>query len=430
MTRNVQSCLTLSVLGRAVAVVATFGLLSTASPVSAQLVRMTPSVAGLEPAGLTMRGTDAAHDPNHDVYLLVVGNGPVFGVFVNSAGAAVTGAFAIMDGSTGWGHFPRVEYSPHVLGGLGGFLVTWHQNVGVVNCVFGRLVSFSAGGGLASGIQQISDGAQGGSWWETGPAMAYSPTSGRFLVAWRTVAYGIHGRFVDSNGVPFGGILPLANPAPGVGNRDPSLAWNPATDEFGLASTGWDGRGALTSFRRIRPSDGFVLGRTDFGFSPGTFATAIDVNTSNNQYVVAWARHPGTMTATFDASGNQLATSFVTNRLGFDQSLGMAFNRVSGTFLAVSSDLNSLEIGAVEVKGSGEPNSTAVIVTEGARHGSFYPLPVARAGQNQWNIAYSRDFRGGTSQIVATSSTGGGSGGGGGANPPPPPPTYRWVHDA
>ena len=325
-----------------------------------------------------MRGTDTAYDPARDLYLAVTGNGAIYAAFVNAAGVPITGAFPVMDGSLGWGHFPRVEYSPDIWAGQGGFLVTWHHNVGNVNCVFGRIVTAAVPGGLASAIFQISDGAEGGSWWETGPAMAYSRTSHRFLVAWRTVAYGVSGRLVDSNGGLVGGVLQLAPPAPGTGSRDPAIAWNPATDEFGLITTGWTTTSALASFRRIRAADGYVWGRTDFGFSRGTFSTAIDVNTSSNNYVVAWGLHPGTMTATLDPWGNLVTSNLATGRLGFDQSLGMSFNPAAGTLLAVSSDVSSLEIGAVEVNGIGVPNGAATVITDGARLGSFHPMVTAR----------------------------------------------------
>ena len=113
-----------------------------------------------------MRGSDVGYDERNDVYLLVVGNGPIFGIFVNSAGNPVTGGFPIMSGQ-GWGHFPRAKYSPDA----GGFLVTWHADGGGANFVFGRMVHFP--GGPSSGIAQISDGQQGGSWWESGPPIAY-----------------------------------------------------------------------------------------------------------------------------------------------------------------------------------------------------------------------------------------------------------------
>ena len=57
------------------------------------------------------------------------------------------------------GPFPARRVQPDVLGGQGGFLVTWHHNLGSVNCVFGRVVSIASPALLASPIQQISDGA-------------------------------------------------------------------------------------------------------------------------------------------------------------------------------------------------------------------------------------------------------------------------------
>ena len=368
-----------------------------------------------------MRGTDTAYDPAHDVYLHVVGNGPIYGVFVNAAGVPVTGAFPIMlNDSSNWAHFPRAEYSPHIsdgVGGQGGFLVAWNHNVGNTNYVFARLVSFTAPNRVVatSAIQMISDAGEGGTWHETGPAIAYSQTSHRFLLAWRSVQYGIRGRFVDLNGVPFGNIMQLENAG---GSRDPAVAWNAATDEFGLVYTGFGGSGAFAAFRRIRASDGLISARTAFGFAAGTFATAIDVNTATHNYVLTWALHPGTMSAAFDQNGTQLSTNFVTGKLGFDQSLGIGFNPSTGTFLAVSSDINTLEIGAVEVSGGGVPTGVSQVITNGARIGSFHPMTTARTGTNQWDVVYARDFVGAVNQVVATGSTGGGS-----APPPTPPPT-------
>jgi hypothetical protein len=125
------------------------------------------------------------------------------------------------------------------------------------------------------------------------------------------------------------------------------------------------------------------------------------------------------MSALFDKNGTQLFASFVTNRLGFDQSLGMAFNPSTGTFLAVSNDATSYEVGAVELNVSGAPNSAVQLVTDGARLGSFYPMTASRPGTDQWDVIYARDFAGATSQIVASASR---LGGGPVTGPPPPPP--------
>jgi hypothetical protein len=395
-------------------------LFSTPSPASAQIAPVGSPVNALIPGGV-MRGSDTAWDPRFGVYLIVVGNGPVYGVFADGYGRPISAPFVIMSIPGAWAHFPRVAYSPDVLGGQGGFVVTWHHNIdaaATVHCVFSRTVSWAMPGYLVSGIQQISDGAQGGTWHETGPAMAYSTTSHRFLVAWRTKPYGIQGRFVDSNGTPFGNIQDFENPG---GSRDPSVTWNQGTDEFGLVYTGFGASGAFATFRHIRASDGLLSARTTFGFGPGTFATAIDVNW-NNQYIVAWSLHPGTMTAAINPDGQFLYSMLVTSRLGFDQSLGMSFNKATGTFLVVSSDASSLEVGALEVNHNGGAMGTSQLITSGAKIGSFYPLVAPRAATNQWDVVYSRDFQGAESEVVETASRGGGFVGVSPTPPPPPPP--------
>jgi hypothetical protein len=420
MRARVQSSAHRDLRRRSLIVASVLLLLSWSAAANAQIWRAGNSIGDLEP-GITMRGSDTAYDPVFDVYLLVVGHGPIYGIFVNAAGIPVTPAFTIMDGTLGWGNFPRAKYSPHVpngVGGFGGFIVAWHHNIGAINCVFSRIVSYPAGRPVTN-IQQISDGAQNGSWHETGPALAYSRTSQRFLIAWRTNQYAIHGRFVDRNGFPAGPVMALENPG---ASRDPALTWNSVTDEFGLVYTGWDG-GAHASFRRIRASDGAVSPRSAFGYAGGTYATAIDVNTWSNQYILTWALHPGTMAAAFDAGGTYLGTSLVTTRLGFDQSLAMSFNPLSGTFLAVSSDINSFEVAGVELAATGQPYGLVQILTNGARGGSFYPMTSNRPSAGEWDIVYSRDFRGATSQIVGTSTRGGGITPGPAPGPTPPPPT-------
>ena len=101
----------------------------------------------------------------------------------------------------------------------------------------------------------------------------------------------------------------------------------------------------------------------------------------------------------------------------------MAYNRNSGTFLAVGSDGGSLEVAAAEMKINGEPNTVAQIITDGAKKGSNYPMVSARTNTSQWNVAYERDFGAAVSQFIATSTTGGGSPGAPAPPPPAPAPT-------
>jgi hypothetical protein len=387
---------------RLVLACATASVLCGAIPAHAQLSRVGGTIPAIFP-GITMRGSDVGYDPANNLFLVVIGHGPIFGVFTNRSGAPVTPVFTIMDGVGTWGHFPRVKYSPDVNdgggGGLGGFLVTWHQSCGAVNCVFGKLVAYTPTyGPTVQGLQLISDGAQFGSWHETGPAMAYSRTSRRFLVAWRTNQYAIHGRFVDINGIALGSVIQFESGT----SRDPALTWNSSTDEFGLIYTGWDG-GPHASFRRVRASDGVVSPRTAFGYSSGTFATAIDVN-GRSQYLVTWALHPGTMSATLDASGALLTTAFLTSGMGFDQSLGMALHPATDTALVVSSDRYTYEVAGIEINSNGSPNGVPMALTDGARVGSNYPMTTPKPNGTEWNVVYVRDFRMAVEQLISTSS--------------------------
>lgn len=365
---------------------------------------------------------DTAYDPANDVYLVVTGSGPVLGVFVNALNQPVTGQFTIYNGVGGFGHFPRARYSPDVpngIGGAGGFLVVWDNGNGSgANTIRGCLVAYAGGvPRVVSGVQQYSDLSRGSAFMENRPVLAYSRTSQRFLIAWTTEgaaaspAFSIQGRFATASGVPFGGVF-VFEPN---GSRDPALTWNPATDEFGLGNTGFNGT-PYAQFHRIRAFDGATLTRSTFGFAPGTYATGIDVN-SANQFVLTWGLAPGTRSATFDANGTMLAgPTPVGSTIGGDLSMGLAYNPVSNTFLAVSSSWLSNDVAAVEINPGGSPRTAVTEVTSGgslAPRGSFYPLVTARTAANHWNVVHSRGYLSARNQIVA-------SGGGGIVTPTGP----------
>lgn len=379
---------------------------------SADLFRVGGSLNTLMLGGV-WRGVDVAYDPNNGVFLVVTSYGATVGAFTNSAGQTIA-TFPIH--TTSFSHFPRVRYSPDVNNGAGGFLVVWLDSE-FGNSVKGRTVSYTAPGYLVSPVTVINDPAQGASFFEYRPSIAYSTTSDRFLVVWSTQspAFGVQGRFVSPAGSPQGGVLRFEE-----GNsRDPGATWNPGTDEFGVVNTGWGGSGAHTQFRRVRASDGAVLGKTTFGFSPGTYATGIDMN-SANQYVVTWALHPGTTSAVFDASGNLLGTNFVSGRFGGDNSMGYAHNHTTNSGLVVGSDHNggTYEVVGVQLNPFGVPASSATVLTEGGLP-SYYPLVASRTGTAEWNVVRSLNYQGASNQLVSGNAVSTPPP----TSPPPPPPT-------
>ena len=383
-------------------------------PAAAQL-----SSIGVNPAliGFPVRGSDTAHDPIHNVYLVVGAHGTVQGVFVNSAGSPVTAPFQISDGSS-FAQFPRALYSPHINNGAGGFLVTWHQGEGL-NLVNTRIVAYP--NQVLSQQWVIPSGA---TWWESGPAIAYSSTSQLFLVTWRASNYVVTGARVALNGQPIGAAFAISDPA--VGARDPNVAWNPYTNEFGVVYTGFDPSRATTAFARVS-AGGVVLRRNVFNSAPATYITDLSFNTATGRFLAAWSQS-GTLGAEIDGNGDVISQGLLSSATGTYDGLGVAYNPASGTFLLVGHGSN-FDVWAAELNSRGARTSGDVTVTSaGGPVGSFYPRATANANSPQWNISFAHNFNLLRGQVVATSSSGGGPGGtlgapaGGGTAPPPPPP--------
>jgi hypothetical protein len=384
-----------------------------------------------------VRGTDVAFNAASGTFLTVGAHlQSAIGVCTNANGTPVSPPFAIGDGvATGtYLAFPRVT-----AGAGGTFLVTWHEGANL-NGVYARLVSCSPPYNLTAPAL-VSDFQQLGSFQESGPAVAYSSTSGRFLVAWRTNAYAIHGRFVDQNGNPIGGVFWVTNAG---GSRDPGVTWNAATNEFGVSYTGWDGGGALAGFGRINAAgDGAVMGRTVFGYSGGTFNTDIAYNALTGHYVMGWVSLGGSNYATFNHLGTFMGSGLLSSEFGGTDNLGLGFSNASGTFLAVGQHIFSAEVAGRELNTYGVPISATAVLTDfgapvmpgGFQPGSFYPRVAGHTGLPRWNVGYSRQFGFIVNQIVATTTTsggpqtlpggapsapapGGGGGGGGGGSCP------------
>ena len=375
-----------------------------------------------------VRGTDVAFNAASGAYLTVGAHlQSAIGVCTNANGTPISPAFAIGDGvATGtYLAFPRVT-----AGAGGTFLVTWHQGASQ-NGVYARLVSCSPPYNL-SAPALVSDFQQLGSFQESGPAVAYSSTSGRFLVVWRTNHYAIHGRFVDQNGSPIGGVFWVTNSG---GSRDPGVTWNAATNEFGVSYTGWDGGGALAGFGRINAAgDGAVLGRTTFGYPGGTFNTDIAYNALTGHYVMGWVSLGGSNYATFNHLGTFMGSGLLASDFGGTDNLGLGFSNASGTFLAVGQHIFGPEVAGRELNTYGVPVSATGVLTDlggpglvpgGFQPGSFYPRVAGHTGLPRWNVGYARQFGFIVNQIVGTTTTGGGPQtppGGAPSTPAPAPP--------
>jgi hypothetical protein len=361
--------------------------------------RLGPSITAIN---TWSRGSAVAYDSKNSVYLVVsaFGSGPLRGRFVTADGALVGTEFLVQPlGDT---HFPQLAYSPDANAGAGGFLVTWHQTESFGATPHARLVSYVAGNPVIGADLLL---APEGSFWEQAAHVAYSTTSREFLVTWR--GPGIRAQRVSILGTKLGGLIPVtATP----NYRDPSVAYNPNTNEFLIVFSGWDNTSALVSARRIAAGTGALLGaETLIQRASGTYITELSYNPATNRFLAAWYQPGGTFGRVLDAAGNPV-TGIMTLSTRFTayDGLGLDYNTQSGTFMMVSQDQLGYQNGAVELSANGVPDGIGFIATDTVTNrGNFYPQIAARSNAPQFLMSTATSFAVTTVQRLQSSATSG-----------------------
>ncbi len=403
----------------------TFALLALAAlsgTASAQLAAVGTTTAV---AAFVVRGTDAAHDPRTNTYFMVGAQGAVIGLCVGAGGNPISVPFHVKPPSPRFGAFPRVAYSPHLNGGAGGFLVIWTEEVpNVTVLLHARTVSC---GGPIGADQVISTPLT--SWIDVGvAALAYSATSQQFLVAWKTqVNPSLMVRLVDLAGAPVGAPVQVSA---GFG-RDPGVAWNPNTNEFGVSFSGETPTNVYSAFVKVPATNPAAFSRTTFNVLPASMKTTITdlaFNTLTNRYLMTWFELSSgayAKVAELDANGALVSHTLASARVGSYDALSLAFNPISKTSLLVGVDRATDHVIAAELNANG----VRITPTEPRISTSITPSRYTRVATNTttatWNANWSIAFKAIASQIVGT----GGAGGGPttppppGPTPPPPPPT-------
>ena len=394
--------------------------LAVPTPATAQLAPIGPTI---EIASFFVRGVDVASDPSGG-YLVVGAQNAVIGVCVNAQGQPTTGSIVIKPMSAGnvlFGAYPRARYSPHANAGRGAYLVVWPQEELSTIRLHSRMVSCTEG--PIGSEQVISDSAS--AWLESGAAVAYSSSSQRFFVVWKSFPpdIAVKGRLVDNNGTGIGGIVTLSS---GFA-RDPGIAWNSATNEFGVSFSGETATTAYSAFVRVPANNPDAFARTTFNVIGGgmTTITDVDFNPNTNGFVMTWFEFPGPYTriAEFDSAGNLTAQRLGSASIGSYDALGIAFNNVSKTFLVAGVDRVNDDVYGFELNPNGVPLAGPLRVSTSARP-ARYTRVASSANHNSWNTAFNvRNFSAMANQVVQTGTVGGpGEGPVGPAPPPPPPP--------
>jgi hypothetical protein len=352
------------------------------------------------------RGNAVAYDPLNKVYLVVSSYGVLRGRFVTTDGTPAGLPFtiqAVPDSNTHFAHFPRVAFSPDADGGAGGFLVTWHE--GAPN-THARMVSFGRNGAYGNDTQLTTDTC----WWEAGAPIAYATGSKEFLVAWRSMPVkggaannDIHAVRLDNTATPKAAVLAVTNDAQYQDN--PSIAYNPVSDEFMLVFAGFNDPGnfAFVDSQRLKAGANALTGAavrlTQTG---GTYITDVTYNPASNTFLASWYSLPGSaafgriINADGTLNGNIITLS---GRYKAYDALSIAYNKRSDTFLMVSHG-TAADDGAVELTSAGTPIDNGFVVTGAGGKGNFYPRVTASSDAPNWLVSTANDFTSTMVQLV------------------------------
>ncbi|HWB74922.1 MAG TPA: hypothetical protein VG755_08195 [Nannocystaceae bacterium] len=331
-------------------------------------------------ATMPKRFADAAHDPVHDVYLVVNGNVATSGVFVDADGVALGEPFAIAEVAYTQGQ--RVAW------GGDAFLAVWHDNRDDPNGARLRARSI-AWDGAAPVLGADVEIGTGTSYSEMPAAIAWSETSQAFLVAWHAVpGDDIHAQRVAIDGTKIGDPIALTTDADW--QSDAGLAWHPERDEF-LAV--WTHAGATTEVRaRIVAADGSLPGaESSLTTAAGTWLAQAAFVPSSGDYLAAW--FDGAMTIRRVAIDGTPAGDPIVLAPGYGSYDGfaIAYSPVVDGFAAVFHGTSDEDF-AIAFAADGTQSEVLEATSSRGADGHFNPHVVASSTRAEWLLVTSLAF--------------------------------------
>ena len=330
-----------------------------------------------------IRGVDVAPDPSGGA-LVVSAQDMVVGHCVNADG--VSGGPITIKPANGkpFGAFPRAHFSP----ASGRYLVIWPEEQLQGSLLRARTVSCPSG---ALGTETVIGAT---AWIESGAALDWSATSGLYLVAWKAFPSTLlQVQLVSADGTPIGGPVTVSS---GFG-RDPGVAWNPITNEFGVSFSGETPGGAYSAFAIVPAENPAAFRRTTFNAVAGGLTTITDLqfNPQTQHFVMTWFELTSgyfARIAEFDPTGSLLTQGIVSSTLGSYDSLGLSYNSLSGTFALVGVDRPSGstdQLLAVELNSRGYRFANEQVIGTGLTPVT-YPRVAASQQSSRWFTAFSK----------------------------------------
>jgi len=374
---------------------------------------------------LFIRGVDVAPD-NAGGALVVSGQDAIIAHCITGDGLPTR--FVTLKPASGgkpFGAFPRARFSP----ATGQYLVVWPEEQVSGALLKGRTLSCATG---VAGPEHIIGAT---TWLESGAALDWSATSGIYLVAWKAFPSTLLTvQVVAPDGTPAGAPVVVSS---GFG-RDPGVAWNPTTDEFGVSYSGETTGGSYSVFVVVPAGNPLAFRRSTFNSLPGGMTTITDLafNPQTQHYMMTWFELSAgsyARVAELDANGGVIGQGVASATLGSYDSLSIAYNQTSGTFALVGVDRPTTSTDQLLVD---ELNSRGVrFGAEQTIPTGMAPLSYPRVATNpqtsRWYTVFSKGnnnggrYQGTADVILGTASVNGGPPGEYPSNRPPAPGGFR-----
>ena len=366
--------------------------------------------------GGTRRYPSVTYDGANDAYLVTWGLGQLGARFVSTSGTALGQPVTV---NTTTGGPVRAACGADV----NTCLIAWLQEP---TTVMGRLVRYSSGSvELVSAPFVINQ--NGKSKLTSSPVgIAYSSSANEFLVAWTEYSPGpnVVAQRVSSAGSKAGSEIPIAVST--LWEGFPSLAYNSSQHEYMVVYYFETGSGTNNvGAQRVQPGSGSLIGgRNTIASSSFDQYPEVAYNTSTNQYFcVTWGfSGNGWMLRgrRFDASGALVGSSSLPIAAnGGGNGIGVGYNPVTATYLAVYQSQTNDEVWGIEVDGNGVPTPQFQATASGTTLAN-QPQAAGGAANGRWLVVASEAFKRVMAQLVEHTT---GSPTTPPTTPPPPPPT-------
>lgn len=331
------------------------------------------------------RSVDAAWDAARRTCLVVYGNGPVGGAFLDDDGAQVGDGFRLTDLPHPGGPWSQL---PRAAAGRAGFVATWHIEVARSAMVQARRVL--PGGMFGGPAVAVSEP---GTQQESPAAIAYAEEADEFLVVW--AQSGLKGRRLDGSGTPVGPVLTLSTPDAWV--EQPAVVWHPGARTYFVTYMQEHG-GTRVNVQRVAVGTGATVGAARSLSGDLAFAKVTDV---------AYDARAGEVIATWFAVRGS-ARSFEVERLrGDGEPVGpratvfaphasydgydLAWSPATGTSFAAFHGTGAEAAGA-ELDAENRDGAPFEVTAAAPRNGLFLPHVVAHPSRPWWLVMGSPDY--------------------------------------